>query len=225
MRRAAMLAVLAVALSSSPVFAQQPAATPGAEGTSVIDSLDLGSTRNAMSVAAVELNPIMRQSLGQQVAVAAAASTSLVVSAEAMLPAPSPSGLVAFATPVTPEAISIAPRRAAPWWATTLAVAGPLADGLTTVYALRQSGPQGKVMEGNTFYHKLFGADVKPREILAFKIAQAAFMGYGVHVGGKHSLEKAVGSAVMQAAINFWVSSRNMRAAATARKLNAGGVR
>ncbi len=224
MRGAAMLAVLAVALSSSPVLAQQSAATPGAEGMSVIDSAELGSTRNAMSIAAVELNPIMGRSLGHQAAVAAAASTSLVVSAEAILPAPSPSGLVAFATPVTPEAISITPR-SAPWWATTLAVAGPLADGLTTVYALRQSGPQGKVMEGNTFYHKLFGADVKPREILAFKIAQAAFMGYGVHVSGRHSLEKAVGSAVMQAAINFWVSSRNLRTAATARKLNAGGAR
>lgn len=85
-------------------------------------------------------------------------------------------------------------------------MAGPLADGLSTVYALRQSGPQARVIEGNAFYYKLFGSDVKPREILAFKIAQAAVMGYGVHVSGKHSLEKAVGSAILQSAINFWVA-------------------
>ncbi|MDP2054398.1 MAG: hypothetical protein Q8N52_04375 [Acidobacteriota bacterium] len=102
-------------------------------------------------------------------------------------------------------------------------MAGPLADGLSTVYALRQSGPMVKVSEGNGFYHHLFGSDVKAGEILAFKVGQAALMGYAVQVGGKHSREGVIGSAIIQSALHFFVASRNMKTASLARRLNAPG--
>lgn len=196
MFRAPIFAVLAVALSSSPAFAQQ------------VDAVTMGETT-------------VVESFGQRVAFATAGSTSLVISAEAVLSVTSPASLVPFEATVSPEAASIT-RRGTPWWPTALAIAGPLADGLSTVYAMRRSGPNARVVEGNGFYHKLFGANVKAREIMAFKVAQAAFMGYGVHVGGKHSLERAVGSAILQSAVNFWVASRNMKAASLAKRLNAG---
>jgi len=79
-----------------------------------------------------------------------------------------------------------------------------------------------KVIEGNGFYHHLFGSDVKAREIMAFKVAQAALMGYAVKVGGGHSLETVIGSAIIQSAIHFFATSQNMKNAALAKRLNAG---
>lgn len=172
------MAVLAVALSASPAFAQRAALAPSG-------------------------------------------SSSLVISADAVLSVTSPASLVPFATAVSPEAATIA-RLGTPWWATALAVAGPLADGLSTVYALRQSGPTVKVSEGNGFYHRLFGSNVKGGEILAFKVGQAALMGYSVHVTGKNSVKRAVGVALVQSSINFFVASRNMKTASMAKRLNAG---
>lgn len=197
MFRAAILAVLAVALSSSPAFAEQ-----------------LGSIY-PMAIAAIENTQVM--------AVAAATSTSLVIPEET-LSATSPARPVAFARPIAPAALSNS-ARPAPWWATTLAVAGPLADGLSTYYGIKQSGPNARVAEGNGFYHHLFGANVKPSEILAFKVAQAALMGYGVHAVGRQSRERAIGSALIQGAVHAVVSVLNMKNAAKARRLNAAGPR
>lgn len=171
----------------------------------------------AVLVIALSASPVFAQRL----AASASGSTSLVISAEAVLSVTSPASLVPFATAVSPEGATIA-RRGAPWWATTLAIAGPLADGLSTVYALGQSGPTVKVSEGNGFYHHLFGSDVKASEIMAFKVGQAALMGYAVHVGGRHSREGVIGSAIIQSALHFFVASRNMKTASMAKRLNAG---
>lgn len=195
MFRAAMFAVLAVALSSSPAFAQQ---------------LGEGSIYPVAN-AVIENTQVM--------AVAAASSTTIVIPADPILPAASVSGLTGFAEPIVPETVSIT-APSAPKWATMLAIAGPLADGLSTMYAMRQSGPHARVAEGNGFYGKLFGSNVKGYEIMAFKVAQAAFFGYSTHVGGRKNMERAIGSAIMQSAINFWVTSRNMKNAAKARSLN-----
>lgn len=200
MYRAAISAVLAIALSSSSAFARQVA---------VADTADSG----------VDLSPVMRQAFGLQ-AVAATSSTSLVASAEAALAAASAPEMVAFASPVSPDSTVPTPRPA-PWWATTLAVAGPLADGLTTVYAINQSGPNARVVEGNGFFQKLFGADVKPGEIMAFKVGQAALWGAIVHYAGRTERKPAIGVALLTAGVNFFVASRNMRNASTAKRLNA----
>lgn len=203
MFRTAIFAVLAIALSSSAALARQVAGADTAESI-------------------VEFTPVMRAAFGQQ-AVGTASAAALVISAEAVLSGTSPN-LVPLAGPVEPESSLPKPRNA-PWWATTLAVAGPLADGLSTMYAIGQSGPRAQVVEGNAFYSKLFGANVKPGEIMAFKVAQAAFMGYVVHAGGRYSQEKAIATALLQSAVNFFVASRNMRSAATAKRLNAGAPR
>jgi len=180
----------------------------------------VGFTKSAgLAVLAVALS--VSPALAQPSAVAASSAPSLVISGEAVLAVTAPSSLVPFAEAVAFES-SLIERGGTPWWATTLAVAGPLADGLSTVYALRQSGPNVKVREGNAFYHHLFGSDVKAREIMAFKVAQAALVGYAVHVGGRHSVEAVVGSAIIQSAIHFFVASQNMKNAALAKRLNAG---
>lgn len=112
------------------------------------------------------------------------------------------------------------PTPGTPWWATTLTVAGPLADGLSTVYAINQSGPNARVVEGNAFYHKLFGDDVTGNEIMAFKIGQAALFGTIVHYAGKTNRKAAIGVAVLTFAINITVSAVNVRNAHHAKRLN-----
>lgn len=114
------------------------------------------------------------------------------------------------------------PKAGTPWWATSLAVAGPLADGMSTVYAMSQSGPYAQIAEGNGFYHKLFGADVKPAEIMAFKVGQAALFGAVVHYAGKQNRKAAIGVAIATAAINFTVSAMNCRNGQHVKRLNAG---
>lgn len=138
-----------------------------------------------------------------------------------VLPSATVGAMTAFTEPVA-SAATDAKRSGTPWWAMALTVAGPLADGLSTMYAIKQSGPVAKVMEGNSFYHKLFGADVKPGEIMAFKVAQAAVLGLAVHGAGKTSREKAIGSALILGGLQTFVSVMNMRAAETAKRLNAG---
>ena len=113
--------------------------------------------------------------------------------------------------------------RPAPWWLTGLAVAGPLADGLSTYYAMQQSGPVAKVVENNRFFHHVFGSNVRPGEILAFKLGQAVIMGYGVHAGYRNDKEKAIGIALMQAVMGGWYAARNLDNAARARQLNRQG--
>jgi hypothetical protein len=145
-------------------------------------------------------------------------ATSLAASVEAAVKASTEPGLAtATAAESTADAAPSAPR-----WATALAIAGPLADGLTTVYAMRQSGPNVRVVEGNGFYNKLFGTDVKPAEIMAFKVGQAALMGSFVHFIGKRSHKAAIATAILQTAANFFVASQNVRTARTAGRLNAG---
>lgn len=213
MFRSAIFAVLAIALSSSPALARQ--ADSDEQNALVIDGVMLDSVRRAMTASTAELSP----AFGQQVS--AIASTSLLISAEATQLASFQSGFVGAATPVAPAASDLSARQT-PWWATTLAVAGPIADGLSTVYAIRQSGPNARVIEGNGLYYKMFGSDVKPGEIMAFKVAQAALMGTVVHFGGRHSREMAIGTAILQSGINFFVASLNMRTAAKAKRLNTG---
>ena len=99
--------------------------------------------------------------------------------------------------------------RGSPWWATSLAVAGPLADGVSTVYALRQPG----TVEGNPFYARLFGSDVSSGQIMAVKIGQAAVMGVVVHQVGKRSRKAAIGLSLLSAGLNLAVSAHNVRTA------------
>lgn len=119
-----------------------------------------------------------------------------------------------------PASVQAQEAKPSPWWATSLAVAGPLADGISTVYALKQSGPNARVMEGNAIYARLFGADVKAGEILAFKVGQAALFGAVVHYAGKKERKAAIGVAILTAGINFTVSAMNYRNAQMARRLN-----
>lgn len=109
-------------------------------------------------------------------------------------------------------------EKPAPKWAVALAVAGPIADGVSTYYALQQPG----VIEGNGFYRQLFGADVKPAEILAFKVAQGVLFGAIVHEAGRKNRKAAIGVAIATAAINFTVSAMNYRNAQQARRVNRG---
>lgn len=99
-----------------------------------------------------------------------------------------------------------------PWWATTLAVAGPLADGASTVYAMRQPG----VVEGNPVFYHLFGSDVTSGEIMAFKVGQAVLVGTVVHYAGKRNRKAAIGVAVATFAINAVAVGINLRAARSA---------
>jgi hypothetical protein len=90
----------------------------------------------------------------------------------------------------------------APWWATSLAVAGPIADGLSTQAALKQPG----IVEANPFFSGWSG-----NEILAFKVAQGAAMGYVVHRIGTRSRKAAIGTALVMTAVNVTVTSLNVR--------------
>ena len=114
------------------------------------------------------------------------------------------------------------PDKGAPWWATTLAVAGPMADGLSTHYAIGQSGPNARIAEGNGFYSHLFGSNVTRNEILAFKVGQAALSGLIIHYAGKEDRKRAIASAVIMAAIHATATTMNLRAARQARRLNGG---
>lgn len=109
-------------------------------------------------------------------------------------------------------------------WATALAVAGPLADGLSSWYAMRQSGPVAQSIEGNAFFHHLFGSNVKGSEILAFKVGQAALLGALVyhHSRSRQDREVAIFAAVMTAAIHSVVTVRNLQVAQRVKCLNSG---
>ena len=128
--------------------------------------------------------------------------------------------LSTFPPPVEPEPPGKVTRT--PRWATILAFAGPLADGATTCYAMAQSGPVVRVAEGNGFYHRLFGGNVTCGKVFGFKVLQSALSGTAVHYAGRQSLERAIGSALIQSAINFGVSAWNLRQARKARRLNRG---
>lgn len=128
--------------------------------------------------------------------------------------------LVVLSLLLLPSLAHAQDEKPAPWWATTLAVAGPLADGVSTVYAMKQSGPHARVIESNGFYRGLFGADVTSGEVMAFKVGQAALFGAIVHYAGKKDRKAAIGVAILTAGINFTVSALNVRAAQQARRMN-----
>ena len=128
--------------------------------------------------------------------------------------------LSAFPAPMEPEPPDKVTRT--PRWATILAFTGPLADGATTCYAMAQSGSVVRIAEGNGFYHRLFGGNVTCGKVFGFKVLQSALSGTAVHYAGRQSLERAIGSALIQSAINFGVSGWNLRQAQKARRLNRG---
>ena len=121
---------------------------------------------------------------------------------------------LSYAQTVTPDPVP----QSAPKWAVILATAGPIADGLTTYHALQVPG----IIEGNDFYRQLLGSNVKPGEILAFKVGQAALTGAIIHAGGKHNRKAAIGVAIATAVINFGASYWNVKQANHARQLNRG---
>jgi len=108
---------------------------------------------------------------------------------------------------------TVTPEQSAPKWAVILATAGPLADGMSTYYALGQSN----VREGNPFYSKLFGSDVTRGEIMAFKVGQAALTGGIIYAAGKTNRKAAIGVAIATAVINFGVSYWNIQQAQKAK--------
>jgi hypothetical protein len=130
-----------------------------------------------------------------------------------LLPAIEP---VALLTETQPR-----PSKRTHWGITTLAVAGPLADGLSTYWALKQSGPYARVEEGNTFYHKLFGNDVKPGEILGVKIGQAAVMGLVTHFAGEDYRARMIVTAAMSAVLHGVASTINIKNGRAVRRFNA----
>lgn len=109
--------------------------------------------------------------------------------------------------------VASAQTQEAPKWAVALAASGPLADGVSTYYALQQPD----VREANQFYARLFGSDVTPGEILAVKVAQAAVFGAVVHAAGKQHRKAAIGVAILTASIHFAVSAWNVSQAHKAR--------
>ena len=113
------------------------------------------------------------------------------------------------------------PSKRTHWGITTLAVAGPLADGLSTYWAIRQSGPHARVAEGNGFYHKLFGQDVKPGEILGFKVGQAAVMGLVTHFAGENHRAHMIVTAAMSAVLHGFASTVNIKNGRAVRRFNA----
>lgn len=108
------------------------------------------------------------------------------------------------------------------WWAVAVA-AGPLVDGATTWWAMSQSGPGMKIREGNGFFQKLFGQDVKAWEIMAFKAGQAAILGFGMHEIGKtkDGVERVIYSVVLNSVVSGVASTINVRRGMQARRLNA----
>lgn len=129
--------------------------------------------------------------------------------------------LSAFPEPVVAERPTTVTRT--PGWATVVAFAGPLADGFSTCWAMAQSGPLATVREGNGFYHQLFGSDVSCGNVLTVKALQSALMGFSVKAAGAHSLEGAIGSALIQGVIHAVVSGLNVRNGLKARRVNGGG--
>lgn len=110
------------------------------------------------------------------------------------------------------------PAKPAPWWATSLAVAGPLADGLSTHYALGHPS----VREGNPFFAHLFGSNVTRNEILAFKAGQAALYGWVTRSDWNRNRERAIGLLAVNVVVHAVVSGFNIQAARQARRLHHG---
>ena len=124
---------------------------------------------------------------------------------------------------VAPQRPTMAPRRT-PRWVTTLAVAGPLADGLSTYWAIHQSGHGAAVTEGNGVFGRIFGSDVTPGEILAFKVGQAALSGLATHFASEETRPNVILSAIISVGIHGTVSARNIKNGRQARRWNASAT-
>lgn len=123
---------------------------------------------------------------------------------------------------VAPVPMNHAPEKTSrtPWGWTLLAVAAPLADGASTWWGMSQSGPAVAVVEGNGFYHKLFGANVTGGKIMAFKIGQATVNGLATHFAPKDRRANAIFGAVFSGALHGYVSVGNVRNGRFARRAN-----
>lgn len=93
--------------------------------------------------------------------------------------------------------------QSAPKWAVGLAVAAPMADGLTTWSALQRHG----VREGNPIY-----GSASANRILGLKVGQAVAQGLIVRAIGKRTRKGAIVAAVVPAVVYGVVSVRNLRA-------------
>lgn len=123
-----------------------------------------------------------------------------------------------------PEVIAMASIER-PSTAPTSAVVGaflmPMADGFSTCYAMAQSGPVVRVVEGNGIY----GANASCEKVLVVKALQSVLLGFGVREAGKSSRAMAIGASVVQAVVHGWATARNLRNAQVAQRLNGGGRR
>jgi len=114
------------------------------------------------------------------------------------------------------------------WGWAVVAALGPLADGISTKWGIEQSGPVARVVEGNVFYHKLFGSNVTANEILAFKVGQAALSAWLARRPFTHGdqKEKIIGGVLINVALHSTVSVLNVRNGLKVRRLNLqAGVR
>lgn len=124
--------------------------------------------------------------------------------------------------PAIADAAPSAHRPMSKWWAAAVA-AGPLFDGATTWWAMKQSGPAMTIREGNGLYQKLFGEDAKGWEIMAFKTGQAAILAFGMHEIGKRKegVERVVYSVVLNSVVSGIAGGINIKRGLQARRLNA----
>lgn len=113
------------------------------------------------------------------------------------------------------------------WWTVgvpIVAAAGPMFDGATTWWAMEQSGPHADAMEGNPFFHTVFGDDVKPLEIFAFKAGQAALTAAATHYLLKTGKKKRIASALIANVVTHaTIGTMNIKNGRKVRRLNLQG--
>ena len=151
----------------------------------------------------------------------AAETTTLLAATTALTQTLASTSVPPAIEPVSFDVEAPRPSTRTHWSITTMAVAGPLADGLSTYWAMKQSGPYASVAEGNGFYHKLFGDDVKPGEILGFKIGQAAAMGLITHFASEKHRAHVIVTAAMSAVLHGFASTINIKNGRAVRRFNA----
>lgn len=103
-------------------------------------------------------------------------------------------------------------------WATALAVLGPLADGISTKWAMDQSGPNMKIAEGNP----IFGKNASGNKILGIKAGQAALQGLLTHLAREIAPNSARVAGVSSALIGGIPAAMNVRNGLKAREANKG---
>lgn len=103
-------------------------------------------------------------------------------------------------------------------WAMMGNVLGPLADGISTKWAIDQSGPNMQVRELNP----LFGKNPSSNKILGIKAGQAAIQGLMSHFVGKKSPMVAKILGAMNAGVGGAMAVKNVRNGLAAKKANEG---